>query len=53
MRLKKTTSSVLTLASAIMLVNALLISNASAQEKTPGYNNRIPESLALARIASA
>jgi len=45
MLLKKTTSSVLTLATAIMLVNALLTSTASAQEKTPGYNNRIPESI--------
>jgi hypothetical protein len=37
MLLKKTTSSVLTLATAIMLVNELLTSTASAQEPTPGY----------------
>jgi hypothetical protein len=48
MLLKKTTSSVLTLAAAIMLVNALLTSTASAdsvEEPTPGYNNEIPESI--------
>jgi hypothetical protein len=45
MLLKKTTSSVLTLATAIMLVNALLTSTASAQEPTPGYNTKIPESI--------
>ena len=43
MLLRKTTFSVLTLATAIMLVNTFLTSAASAQEKTPGYNNRIPE----------
>jgi hypothetical protein len=45
MLLKKATSSVLTLAAAIMLVNSLLTLTASAQEKTPGYNNKIPESI--------
>ena len=45
MLLKKTTSSVLTFASAIMLVNGLLTSTASAQEPTPGFNNKIPESV--------
>ena len=43
MLLKKTTSTVLTLATAIMLINALLISSSSAQEKTPGFNTKIPE----------
>jgi len=45
MLLKKTTSSVLTFASAIMLVNGFLTSTVFAQEPTPGYNTKIPESI--------
>jgi len=43
--LKKTTSSVLTLATAIMLVNAFLTSTVSAQEPKPGYNTKVRESI--------
>ena len=45
MILKKTTCSISVLATAILLVNALLISTTAAQEKTPGYNTNIPESI--------
>jgi hypothetical protein len=45
MILKNTTCSISVLATAIILVNALLISTPAAQEKTPGYNTKIPESI--------
>jgi hypothetical protein len=45
MILKKTNCSISVFATAIILVNALLISTALAQEKTPGFNNKIPESV--------
>ena len=45
MILKKTTCSISVLATAIILVNTLLISTPAAQEKTPGYNTKIPESI--------
>ena len=45
MILKKTTCSISVLVTAIILVNALLTSTAAAQEKTPGYNTKIPESI--------
>jgi hypothetical protein len=45
MILKKTTCTISVLATAIILVNALLISTPAAQEKTPGYNTKIPESI--------
>jgi hypothetical protein len=42
---KKTTSSILALGAALVLVQALMTSSASAEEKTPGYNHKIPESI--------
>ena len=44
MILKKNNCLISVLVTAFILVNALFISTALAQEKTPGYNTKIPES---------
>jgi len=45
MILKRTSRSIFGLATTIILVSVLLTVPATAQEKTPGYNNKIPESI--------
>ena len=45
MILKKTICNLAALAIAVMVTNALLIPTIVAQETTPGYNNKIPESI--------
>lgn len=45
MLLRKTFCSVFVLVSTVILASAFLTSTATAQEKTPGYNTKIPESI--------
>ena len=45
MILKKTIYSLAALALAVMATSVLLIPTTVAQETTPGYNNKIPESI--------
>ena len=45
MFLKKTICSLAALATAVMVTNALLTPTIAAQETTPGFNNKIPESI--------